>query len=50
MEEDVEKCIMRLFKTTPMNSALGVEEFADVLAKFKDSYDKKEKVIFISYA
>lgn len=50
MEEEVEKCIMRLFKTSSLNQVtnvhdrLGVEEFADILYKFKDSHEKKEKV------
>ncbi len=50
IEEEVEKCIMRLFKTSSLNAPsnpydrLGVEEFADILAKFKDSHEKKEKV------
>jgi hypothetical protein len=39
LEDEVEKCIQRLFK-----NLLSVDEFCDILARFKDSHDKKEKV------
>ena len=52
MEDEVEKYIKRLFKTsssmnTSLNSydKLGVEDFAELLGKLKDSPEKKEKVL-----
>lgn len=49
LEEEVEKCIMRLFKPIPLTQSLSVDDFADILAKCKDSHDKKEKD-FYAYA
>ena len=50
IEDEVEKCIMRLFKSPSINAPsshsdrLGVEDFTEILARFKDSPEKKEKV------
>ena len=43
IEDEVEKCIQRVFKPNLPNS-LSVDEFVEILGKFKDSPEKKEKV------
>lgn len=48
IEEEVEKCIQRVFKPNLPNS-LSVDEFAEILGKMKDSMEKKEKE-FYNYA
>ena len=42
IEDEVDKCIQGLFKAN--NPTLSVDEFISILAKFKDSQDKKDKV------
>ena len=45
LEEDVDKCIQGLFKSSSTNSpSLTVEEFISILSKLQDSQDKKDKV------
>ena len=49
IEEEVEKCIQGLFKSTPGGQGLSVDEFISILAKFKESPEKKDKD-FYNYA
>jgi hypothetical protein len=45
IEDEVEKFIQRLFnKSLPLSSSLSVDDFCDILARLKESHDKKEKV------
>jgi len=49
LEEDVDKCIQGLFKTNSSAPSLTVDEFISILAKMKDSPEKKDKE-FYNYA
>ena len=49
IEEEVEKCIQSLFKANPNAPSLKVDDFVSLLAKLKDSQDKKDND-FYNYA
>ncbi|RNA24401.1 CCR4-NOT transcription complex subunit 1 isoform X6, partial [Brachionus plicatilis] len=43
IEEEVDKCIQSLFKTSTGLPSLSVDDFVNLLAKLKDSQEKKDK-------